>query len=202
MSRACLAVEPPIEPIKTDLCELAIKHGTDKCSTVIKDQLAGIGHNYTPYYHLLFKAQRESIKRVLEIGVATGASLRMWEEYFPNAEIIGVDNDERKLIDEGRISSYLCDQSSEYGLKCLRDSIGECELMIDDGSHRPLDQIRTCNILAEKLAVGGVYVIEDIQPPPVNYRLIFEKVMWPWKRRLFRIGSMADDVIMVMWRQR
>ena len=76
----------------TPLCELAVKHGTDKCSAK---------HQLTPLYHELFERRRETVCKVLEIGVGSeqtmwpgyrpGASLRMWAEYFPGAYVYGLD---------------------------------------------------------------------------------------------------------------
>lgn len=194
-------IRPPTKPEETDLCRIAMKYGCDKCPTVASKYNGGLGHSYTPYYHWLFKDKREEVKRVLEIGIDTGASLRMWKDYFPYAEIIGVDNNKGTLLFEDRISSHQCDQSSQSELETLRDAVGECDLIVDDGSHNPQHQILTCNILAAKLAIGGVYVIEDILPPPINYELVIKKITYPWKRRLFRIGPLVDDVVMTMWRK-
>ena len=198
------AIAPIERPPQTELCALAVKYGCDKCSwTVSEYNRGGWSHNYTPFYHDLFKEKRDRVRRVLEIGIGSGVSLHMWAEYFPNAEIIGVDNDVEKLVaDDDHISSYLYDQHSEEQMRALRDSVGECDLIIDDGSHHPSDQIRTCNILGDRLMVGGVYVIEDILPPPINYQLVMQKVTYPWERRLFRVGPMLDDVMMIMWRKR
>ena len=80
------------------LSELAFKYGTDKCPQ--------LNHAYTPFYYELLKDKRQSIKKVLEMGIGnrelqkkyfphcvTGASLFMWKDFFPNAQIYGADND-------------------------------------------------------------------------------------------------------------
>ena len=48
---------------------------------------------YLPYYWRHFRDLREDVRNVLEIGVQSGRSLRMWEEFFPNATIYGLDID-------------------------------------------------------------------------------------------------------------
>jgi hypothetical protein len=48
-------------------------------------------HNYHKHYAEQFHDLRHSVKKVLEIGVFRGHSLLMWHDYFPNAEIYGVD---------------------------------------------------------------------------------------------------------------
>ena len=64
------------------LDELALKYGTDKGSQY---------HNYCNKYDKILFPLREKFTNILEIGVANGSSVRMWEEYFPNATIHGVD---------------------------------------------------------------------------------------------------------------
>ena len=77
-----------------DLDALARLHGTDKSSH---------HHGYTRLYERHFASRRATVRRLLEIGVGGtsswrgydttqgGQSLRMWSDYFPNAEIVGVD---------------------------------------------------------------------------------------------------------------
>jgi hypothetical protein len=153
----------------TELCELAIKHGTDKWPH----------HHYTPHYHEMFKDRRDTVKKVLEIGIGDdsmkntipdyqpGASLRMWREYFPNAEIYGLDNNPNTLIKESRIWSFQCDQGDPVQLDGVQVTIGrDFDLIVDDGCHVPEVQALTARILVPLLAPKGVYVIEDVWPYP------------------------------------
>jgi hypothetical protein len=159
----------------TELCELAKKHGTDK----------GEFHRYTPHYHELFKDRRNEVKKVLEIGIGDvpgmsntvpnyvpGASLRMWAEYFPNAEIYALDNMANLLINEGRIHSFCADQGDERSMRRILPELGtDFDLIVDDGSHAPEHQVSSAKILIPLLAVHGVYVIEDawIYPSTVGW---------------------------------
>ena len=65
---------------ETPLCKLALKYRSDKCPKRGK-------HTYTPYYYDLLKNKKRSTKKVLEIGIGKGASLKMWRDFFPNAKI-------------------------------------------------------------------------------------------------------------------
>ena len=78
VSASC--VNGVLSSTKDPLTQLALKYGTDKAT-----------HKYTPLYHRTFEAMRTSVKRFMEIGVFRGASIRMWTDYFTEAEIIGVD---------------------------------------------------------------------------------------------------------------
>jgi len=46
---------------------------------------------YLEIYEKFFKHKRETVKNFVEISVVNGASLRMWKDYFPNANIYGID---------------------------------------------------------------------------------------------------------------
>lgn len=155
-------------PPMTPLCAIAKKHMTDK----------GEHHGYTPVYHGVLDERRNDIKRVLEVGIgyknATynaywpfGASLRMWEEWLPNAEIFGMDIHPEVFINEGRIKSSWTDQSSSIHLIDSINKIGgKFDLIVDDGSHILEHQILTAHCYLPYLAEGGMFIIEDVNKDP------------------------------------
>lgn len=146
----------------TDLCKLAQKYDTDKYPW------------YTPFYDLLLNHRRQDVKRVLEIGIGTkstmghvadyqpGASLRMWRDYFPTAEITGLDIDTKVLFTEERIKTYYGDQGKLTDMCVYADYRAPFDLIVDDGSHDPVHQITTALRLLRFLRVGGLYIIEDV----------------------------------------
>lgn len=151
----------------TELCKLSVKYGTDK----------GYPHRYTPIYSEYLSPIANDVKRVLEIGICvkrdlangrTGASLFMWEEFFPNALICGVDIDPHSMVNEGRIKSALANQTSPSDMINTIDVFGSepFDLIVDDGSHAPDDQIAAACIMLPHLAPGGHYFIEDIYVDP------------------------------------
>ena len=151
----------------TPLCLLARKYETDKGGQHYR---YGGGdssqcHNYTPIYWNLFGHRREQVKRVLEIGVNAGGSLRMWEEFFPNAEIVGIDIHHALLFNTDRIHCYQANQSYAHELvQAMKEAgPGEYDFMLDDGSHEYPHQITSMQTLVPYLADDGVYVVEDLQ---------------------------------------
>jgi 23S rRNA U2552 (ribose-2'-O)-methylase RlmE/FtsJ len=95
-----------------------------------------------------------------------GASLWMWQDYLPQAEIFACDILPQTLINEERIRSFVCDQSDPKSLKTLvKDTGGNFDFVVDDGSHAPEHQILSAEILLPHVNSGGVYVIEDVQDP-------------------------------------
>lgn len=141
----------------TPLCELARRHGSDKY---------GRKHSYTGWYFSEFAARRETVRTVVEIGVGTGASLRMWRDFFPNARIYGADNDPARVFSEERIEVWPCDQASAAHLGGLLALTGpDVDLFIDDGSHVPAHQAFTFLTVFPQLEPGAVYVVEDVTVP-------------------------------------
>lgn len=153
-------------PELTPLCELAKKYGTDKGGW---HTIAGeTCHNYTPFYHMWYGYWRHRVTDVLEIGVHYGCSVRMWEEYFPNARIWGLDSNAGAILNEGRIHSYAADQgradSLLQAIERIQLDIGEpprFDLIVDDGSHEYPHQIISMQTLLPFLRNNGLYVIED-----------------------------------------
>lgn len=132
--------------------ELGLKYGTDKIGK----------HNYLPVYYDMFKDRRNEVKKVLEIGVGEGAGLRMFRDFFPNATIYGAEIDERRIFKEDRIEVLNFDQASVKDIYNSIDLLSDMDLVIDDGSHNPLDQIFTCYGIMPFLKKDATYIIEDV----------------------------------------
>lgn len=135
------------------LTELGTKYGTDKATH----------HKFTPFYNLYFERKRFEIKNIMEIGVLNGASLKMWSEYFPNANIIGVDiQDKSQYEDNRRIKIYYADQSIPDDLINVANQYDQFDIIIDDGSHLIPHQYITLATLYPYLKENGYYVLEDL----------------------------------------
>lgn len=152
----------------TPLCELARKHETDKGG---RHYRYGGGdsdtcHEYTPVYWDLMGGVKEAVTRVLEIGINAGSSLRMWAEFFPNAQICGLDCRPETMVNEGNIVSALCDQGSPPSLmtamSVLQADVNPFDLIIDDGSHELGHQIVSMQALLPFMKPTGIYVVEDL----------------------------------------
>lgn len=153
-----------------ELCEL---YGSDKCPK--------IGHSYAPFYDEIF-ADKKNAKAILELGVGskevmgnyisnyiTGSSLYVWRDYFKKAEIYGLDDRLDCDIKEERMHIVIGDQSKEEDLQKLVDMAKEFDIIIDDCSHDIEDQIFSAQYLLPHLKVGGIYCIEDVYNPDINF---------------------------------
>lgn len=151
-----------------DLHEIAKKYYLDKL----------VAHTYISYYNELFK--HLNVKNMLEIGIGlgnheyevnllvknkykSGNSLLCWKEYFSEAIIHGIDIYETdRFINDNRINTYICNQSSKEQLENLVSKTGSFDLIIDDGSHIYLDQKVSLETLIYHINPYGMYIIEDV----------------------------------------
>ena len=165
------------------------------------------GIDLASHYYELFKNRRQDVRKVLEIGIGhegcmgsgyrTGASLFMWEEFFPNADIYALDNMTEILINQGRIHSRWCDQGSEESLKQVMPFLGrDFDLIVDDGSHIPEHQALTVRVFAPLLSSRGIYVVEDVwlaHRATVSYDLAYK---FEWKE--FCVNGVVGDLCLVI----
>ncbi len=136
-------------------------------------ELSGIGdgcatdkssydHNYLEKYEFFLQKFKDVTFNLLELGIFRGDSLRMWQKYFPRAEITGVDIQEScRQYSADRIKVIIADLSDEAELAKLRDV--RPTVIVDDASHLWSHQIKALFSLWNCLPHGGVYIIEDME---------------------------------------
>ena len=123
--------------------------------------------NYGPIYDRHFADYRELPINILEIGVLKGGSMRLWEKYFPKANIYGIDiNEECQQYESDRTKIFIGDQGDVSFLRNIKAKIPRIDIIIDDGSHRAKDQKITFEEMYYHLKTPGVYLVEDIE---LNY---------------------------------
>ena len=144
------------------LSEIAVEYGVDKLEL-----------GFLPHYENRLESIRNNVTKVLEIGVETGRSHRMWLEYFPNATIYGYDifeygYEEFKILQKGnanldRSVLYKGDQSNiEHLNEFLKLYGGDFDMIIDDGGHTMKQHQVSLKILFDAVKSDGYYVIEDL----------------------------------------
>lgn len=122
--------------------------------------------SYLEVYDRLFEEKREQPVRLLEIGVQNGGSLEIWTKYFTDAvSIIGCDIDPRVgelRFDDGRISVVVGDATDAAVAAQILELCPAFDVIIDDGSHKSSDIVRAFLLYFDRLAPGGIYVVEDL----------------------------------------
>jgi len=133
-----------------DLTKIGIKYHTDKA----------YHHKYTTYYHNIFNKYRNSPIRFLEVGISKGPSMRMWNDYFNNIELVGIDINKASMMDDNWVKCYHLDSGTDNFSSNFNEEA--FDIIIDDGSHRCDVQQKTLSNLFSYLKPGGIYIIEDM----------------------------------------
>jgi autotransporter strand-loop-strand O-heptosyltransferase len=119
-------------------------------------------HEYDRVYPIFLEKWRNESVNIFEIGIEYGKSMKLWETYFPYANIWGMDI--QNTYSSIRSKVFIGDQSDINDLNRISHQIPKCEIIVDDGSHVPDHQLKTFNFLFRNvLNPGGVYIIEDIE---------------------------------------
>ncbi|WP_448381239.1 class I SAM-dependent methyltransferase [Gloeomargarita sp.] len=121
--------------------------------------------HYFPIYEKMFQHWRNKSLVFLEIGVGKGGSLKMWQKYFgPNAKIVGIDvNPECKRYESPGIFVRIGDQGDQEFLASVVAEFGVPDIVLDDGSHKCIDIMRSFSFFYPLMGKNAVYMVEDLQ---------------------------------------
>jgi hypothetical protein len=144
------------------LTKLANVYASDKGTVAPSEGHHGPRLHFTPVYNQYMESMREKELSILEIGIGSGPSLRMWHDYFPNARIHAIDVVSQTQYDNDRVTTHVCDQSNRDQLNQVMSSIGQVDLIVDDGSHVVSHQQISLGALFPYLKPKGQYWIEDL----------------------------------------
>jgi len=168
-------------------------------STTDKDTL----HSYLDTYENLFKNKRDSVSKVLEIGIARGGSLKLWRDYFKNAEIYGIDICDRNLQDGDRITHLFNINASLFNTDYFQDKI---DIIVDDGSHSLNDQCTFIEKYHSLLKDDGIMIIEDVQD--IEHIEIFKNITPDYLKPYIEVYDLRknigryDDILFVINRNK
>jgi hypothetical protein len=175
-------------------------------------------HTYSDYYSRIFDHCRGGVYKVFECGIGTnntsidsnmsssgqpGASLRVWRDYFPNAEIFGADIDKDILFREDKIQTFYVDQTQSSSVVNMWNEINHdsFDLIIDDGLHTFDAGICFFENSIDQLSSDGIYIIEDVSKKDLKAFSVFFKDsefqvdFVPLFRPMLKLGSNSLVVI-------
>ncbi len=153
----------------TELCEIGRLAKTDK-TPYGDNNLPLHRHPYTGVYSVLFAPLKTKEIEFVEIGVASGASVILWWNYFTNASLSFFDRDQNFLDNVKNMgfpsrSPYLdlMDVSVDGNVKEVLEKTGkQFDVIIDDSSHIYEHQIRIVKEAFPFVKSGGYLIVEDI----------------------------------------
>lgn len=144
--------------MKGKLQNLGLKYGTDK-STVHQFN----GRTFLDIYEKYFQDYVDKNIVFLEIGILNGSSLKVWDEFFTNSKIIGLDiNPSKKQYENNNIEIFIGSQDDENLKNEIINKYSDgFDIILDDGSHINSLTLSSFNLYFPKLKKGGLYIIED-----------------------------------------
>lgn len=145
-----------------ELSKLANKYASDKGTEAPSSGNHGPRLHFTPKYSIYFEGIKNEKLNILEIGIGSGPSLKMWYDYFPNSTIHAIDVVPQKQHENDRVKTHVCDQSDRKQLEKIMENIGNVDIIIDDGSHVVSHQQISLGVLLKYVKKGGQYWIEDL----------------------------------------
>ena len=196
------------------LTEIHHKYDTDK----------GTYHSYIEKYDEIFGPYKYEQFNFLEIGCLTCGSIKMFNEFFSDAHIYGIDNwaqntdhighlltnkgiDLKAVIEDinenyPRIHLKTCDSTSSEQVSKRLNGI-KFKFIIDDGDHSLHVQFTTFKNFLPYLEPNGVYIVEDVAhvgelAEQINQHL--QEIKLPKKIEIkgWYKGNRADDAILII----
>jgi predicted O-methyltransferase YrrM len=105
-----------------------------------------------------------STGRVLEVGVAGGGSLQLWQALFPRGVVVGIDHDPMATWPMGTLC-VIAEQDAPNLVELIVDVfpkwISGFDLIVDDASHQAEPSWSTFRLLWPLVRPGRWYVVED-----------------------------------------
>lgn len=120
--------------------------------------------HYFDIYHRHLQKFVGTEVHIVEIGVYSGGSLRMWKDYFgAKCHVYGVDIEAAcKVYEEDSVRILVGDQADRDFWCSFRERVPRVDIVIDDGGHLAEQQVASLEELLPHLRWGGVYICEDI----------------------------------------
>ncbi len=128
-------------------------------------------HNYLQTYSELFASRQHQDINILEVGTWKGGSMKLFEDYFTHANIIGYD----LVAPEVPLSRAKVIIKDFYSINPAE--LPELTIAIDDGPHDTESQMKFVELVYPRLLAGGMLIVEDVRP---WFKTYFNKLNMPY----------------------
>jgi len=153
---------------------MSVEDGDSELVKMFKEQNGDkwFCHSYIPIYEYLFEEIRYEKLNIVEIGIWRGDSLRVWEQYFPNANVLGIDiNPDCANLKFKRSEIDIQDQMG-YNYFFSKYNGKEFDIVIEDGKHEYIAQIISAAIFNNFMKKDSIYIMEDIKGDLSQYDVL------------------------------
>lgn len=123
-------------------------------------------HFYIDIYDSLLSDFKDQPIQLMELGIASGASLLMWSQYFTKGIITGLDIVEPVQKDYlsslPNVNMIFGDAYDEDNGNYLLQHLSKQDVFIEDGAHDVENQIKAFHKYHQLVKPGGYYICEDM----------------------------------------
>jgi hypothetical protein len=124
-------------------------------------------HSYLPLYQELLKGKKETAKNVLEVGIYTGGSIKLWSDFFPNATTYGLDiiadyHIWSELKNNDRFKIYSSYDEDAFNTNFLTKDT-RFDFILDDGPHTLESMKQFIKLYSQVMTDDGILIVEDVQ---------------------------------------
>jgi len=138
-------------------------------------------HSYLPLYQNLLINKKETAKNVLEIGICNGGSIKLWSDFFTNANVYGLDimhidnvwegiKNKEKIILHTSTDAY----NNDFFVNHLLNKNIQFDFMLDDGPHTLESMKQFIKLYSQIMTHDGILIIEDVQSVQWANKLVME----------------------------
>jgi cephalosporin hydroxylase len=126
-------------------------------------------HSYLPLYQNLLISKKETAKNVLEVGISYGGSIKLWSDFFTNANVYGLDiinidivwegiKNNEKIILHTSIDAY----DNDFFITHFLNKNIKFDFMLDDGPHSLESMKQFIKLYSQIMTDDGILIIEDV----------------------------------------
>jgi len=167
-------------------------------------------HSYLNTYESILKNKKYSATNVLEIGIGQGGGLKLWDNFFTNAKIYGVDTcniDDIRFDDIKNPNHFaLFTKTDAYNKDFVQSEFIDkgitFDLIVDDGPHTLESMVKCIELYSNILTNDGILIIQSLQ----NWdwvKTLGETVPEHLKKYIFtydlrNIKNRYDDILFVI----
>lgn len=156
----------------------------------------GTTHSYLGFYEEVLPRFVNKKAVLLELGVQSGGSLLLWEEYLVNATVHGIDvaGQPKSIEGHSSIVYHRMNCTDKVAVRKEFEGIG-LDIVIDDASHRLDEQLASFELFYPMIREGGIYVIEDVVAGSIER---FRKFKYPViVYDLRKVRKQNDDILVL-----
>ena len=117
----------------------------------------------------MLSKKQETARNVLEVGVYLGGSIKLWNDFFVNAQVYGLDinpiENNEGFRNKEQITLYASTDAynADFVKREFVDKKIQFDFLLDDGPHSLESMYKFIELYTPLMTNDGIFIIEDVQ---------------------------------------